>query len=38
MPPKTLPEKKKTDIIVNTIKYFETLTLIVKIIKEAGDY
>ena len=31
MPPKTLPEK--SDVIVNTLKYFETLTLIVKILK-----
>ena len=29
MPPKTLPEK--SDVIVNTLKYFETLTLIVRI-------
>ena len=36
MPPKTLPAK--LGIIVNTLKYFETLTLLVKIIKEAGDY
>ena len=31
MPPKTLPEK--SDVIVNTLKYFETLTLIVNILK-----
>ena len=31
MPPKTLPEK--SDVIVNTLKYFETLTLIVRILK-----
>ena len=31
MPPKTLPEK--LDVIVNTSKYFETMTVIVNILK-----
>ena len=35
MPPKTLPEK--SDMIVNTLKYFETLTLIVRIKRQENQ-
>ena len=35
MPPKTLPEK--SDVIVNTLKYFETLTLIVRIKRQENQ-
>ena len=35
MPPKTLPEK--SDVIVKTLKYFETLTLIVRIKRQENQ-
>ena len=35
MPPKTLPEK--SDVIVNTLKYFETLTLIVRVKRQENQ-
>ena len=35
MPPKTLPEK--SDVIVNTLKYFEALTLIVRIKRQENQ-